>query len=150
MKSSNEVKLTWNDTYKIKKKTVPSPAGTKTHPRTIPHVLTTHVHPHHPSPTHRPTHYHSSTTAVDQYVPTNPQRQHSNTAVRTTAVHLWYARSWVEFALSYDSPPSGGEREQSPTKHPPPTTHPPTNPIPQQCNSSGALRTDQSTTAAQQ
>ena len=53
------------------------------------------------------------------------------------------------FALSYDSPPSGGEREPSPTKHPPPTTHPPTNPPPRQYNSSGAVRTDQSTTPAQ-
>ena len=42
---------------------------------------------HHPPPTHRPTR-HSSTTAVQQYVPTNPQRQHSRAAARTTAVHL--------------------------------------------------------------
>ena len=66
-----------------------------------------------------------STTAVEQYVRTNPQRQHSSTAVRTTAVHLWYARSSVGFALTYNYPPSGGKREPSPTKHPPPTTHPP-------------------------
>ena len=178
---------------------------------------------HHPPPTHRPTHHHSSTTTVEQYVPTNPQRRHSSTAVRTTVGHLWYARSWVGFIytfllfstfrgraravthqaptthhpptdqptttavqqqwsstyrpihnggtqqyrnthhsgtpvahqelggipFSYDSPPSAGEREPSPTKHPPPTTHPPTNPPPQRYNSSGAVRTDQSTTAAQ-
>ena len=108
------------------------------------------MHPHHPPITHRPSHYHSSTTAVEQYVPTNLQRQHSSTTIRTTAVHLWYTRSWVGFALSYDSPPSGGEREPSPTKHPPLTTHPPTNPSRQQYNGSGAVRIDQSTTAAQQ
>ena len=127
-----------------------SPTGTKTHTRSIPHVLPTHVRPHHSPTTHRPSHYHSSTTTVGQYVPTNPQRQHSTTAINTTAVHLWYARrrSWVGFALSCDSPPSGGEREPSPTKHPPPTTNPPTNPPPQKYNSSGAVRTDQSTTAA--
>ena len=44
-------------------------------------------HPHHAPPTHRPIH-HSSATAVEQCVPTNPQRQHSNSAVRITAVHL--------------------------------------------------------------
>ena len=41
---------------------------------------------HHPPPTHRPTHR-SSTTAVEQYVLINPQRQHSSTVVRNTAVH---------------------------------------------------------------
>ena len=129
---------------RLKKKIAgPSPTGTKTHPRRIPHVLPTHVHhppptdqanrvvqpcsrtycgipvheehlvgsgvlrtrsmvrsagrfifttprhfvdrqgaanhQAHPPPTHRTT-YHSSTTAVEQYVPTNLQRQHSSTA----------------------------------------------------------------------
>ena len=67
---------------------------------------------HHPPTTHRPT-PHTSTRAMEQNVPTNPQLQYISTAVRTTAVHLWYARSWVGFALSYDSPPFGGEREPS-------------------------------------
>ena len=71
----------------------------------------------HPPTTHRPTHHHSSTAALEQYVLTNPQRQHSSTAVRTTAVHLWYARTWVGFfSLSYDCPPSRGEREPSPER----------------------------------
>ena len=147
-RNSTAVKLVWYDTYKRNKITGSSPTGTKTHPRTIPHALPTNMHAHHPPTTHRPSHYHSSTTAVEQYVSTNPQRHHSITA-RTTAVHLWYARSWVGFALSYDTPPSGGELEPPPTKNSPPTTHPPTNPPPQQYNSSGAVRTDQSTTTAQ-
>ena len=55
---------------------------------------------HHPLPTHQPTDL-SSTTAVQQYVPTNPQRQHSSAAaVQQQAAqqylwYLWYARSWV-------------------------------------------------------
>ena len=52
-------------------------------------------------------------TAVEQYVPTNPQQQRSSTAV-PTAAHREYARGWVGFALPYDPPPSGGEREPSP------------------------------------
>ena len=55
----------------------------------------------HPPPTHRPTH-HSSTTAVQPYAP----QQYP----------CWYTTSWLGwgFPLSYDSPPSGGEREPSP------------------------------------
>ena len=40
--------------------------------------------------------------------------------------------------------------ELPPTNHPPRTTHPPTNPPPQRYTSSGAVRTEQPTTAAQQ
>ena len=40
---------------------------------------------HHPPPTQRPTN-HSSITAVQHYVSTNPQRQYSRAAARTTAV----------------------------------------------------------------
>ena len=125
----------------------PCPTGTKTQPRTRPHVLPTHVHPHHhPPPTDQAT---INTTTVQQQWSSTYRPVHNGSTVCTTAVHLWYARSWVGFALSYDYPPSGEEREPPPTKHPPPTTHPPTTPPPQQYNSSGAVRTDQSTTAAQ-
>ena len=53
------------------------------------------------------------------------------------------------FALSHDSPPSGGERDAS--RYPPSTHLPPTDqPTITVVNGSGAVRTDQSTTAAQQ
>ena len=106
-----------------------------------------------PPPTHHPPTkpHHSSTTAVEQYVPTNPQRHHSSTAVRTTAVHLWYARSWVGFSCNSLRFSTFRGRARAVThQHPPSTTYPPTNPPPPQYNSSGVIRTDQFTAAAQQ
>ena len=114
----------------------------------MPHVLPTHVHPHHPPTTHRPSYYRRNTTAVEQEVPSNPQRQHTSTAVRTTAVHLWYARGWVGFICTSLRCSTFRGRARAVT-HQAPTTHPPTNPPPQQYNSNGAVRTDQSTTTAQ-
>ena len=115
----------------------------------MPHVLPTHVHPHHPPTTHRPSYYRRNTTAVEQEVPSNPQRQHTSTAVRTTAVHLWYARGWVGFICTSLRCSTFRGRARAVT-HQAPTTHPPTNPSRQQYNGSGAVRIDQSTTAAQQ
>ena len=102
---------------------------------------------HHP-PTDQPT-----TTAVQQQWSRTYRPIHNgSTAVRRYAPQRHTRGTpeagWHLFALSYDSPSSGREREPSPTKHPPLTTHSPTNPSPQQYNSSGAGRTDQSTTAA--
>ena len=56
--------------------------GWDLHFLTILHFLGESASRHRPSThqtprTHRPTHHHSSTIAVEQYVPTNPQRQHS-------------------------------------------------------------------------
>ena len=93
----------------------------------------------HPPSTHHPPADQPATTAVQQQwsstYRTNPQRQHSSTPVRTTAVHLWYARSWVGFALSFDSPPQetrGGSlfydcllfRGSRASRHLPSTRHP--------------------------
>ena len=100
----------------------------------------------HPPPTHRPTHHSCSMTALEQYAPTNLQWQHSSSAVRTTAVRQQELDGVCTFSRF---PPSGGGREPLPTKHPPLTTRPGTNPSPQQYESSGAVHTDQSTTAAQ-
>ena len=61
----------------------------------------THQAPTTHPPTYRPPNHHSSTTAVEQHVPTNPIRQHT-VAIRQcsgTPVVLWYARSWLGFAL---------------------------------------------------
>ena len=55
-----------------------------------------------------------TTTAMQQQWSNTYRPIHNGSTARTTAVHLWYARSWVGFAHSYDSPPSGGEREPSP------------------------------------
>ena len=196
---------------RLKKRiTGPSPTATKTHPRRIPHVLPTHVQPHHPPtthhpptkplpqqynssgavrsdqsttaaqqygsthhsigtsgeagwdfhfltilhlpgqsasrhppsthhppPTHRPTHHHSSSTAVEQYVPTNPQRQHNTHHSGTPVVRQELGGIYLHFLTTLHLP---GEREPSPIKHLPPTTHPPTNPPPQQYNSSSTYR----------
>ena len=106
---------------------------------------------HHSPRTHRPIHHHSSTTAVEQDVPTNPQRQH--TAVWHYAPQRYTCgkpgAGWdLHFLTILHLPGKSASRHPS-THHPPPTTHPPTNPPPQQYNSSGAVHTDQSTMAAQ-
>ena len=89
-----------------------------------------------------------STTAAQQYGSTH----HSGTPVvrqelggLCTYLQLSTFRGKAR-AVTHQAPTT----HHPPTKHPPPTTHPPTNPPPQQYNTSGAVRTDQSTTAAQQ
>ena len=131
--------------------TGPAPTGTETHPRTIPHVLATHVPPPHTPTTHRPSHYHSSkqqrsctyrpihngSTAVQQYA---PQRYTCGTPGAAWDLH---------FLTILHLTGESASRHLPSTHHSPPT-HPPTNPPPQQYNNSGAVRIDQSTTAAQQ
>ena len=67
-----------------------------------------------PTPQHPPTDQPTTTAVQQQWSSTYRPIHHGSIAVRQHVSQRWHARSWVGFALSYDSPPSGGESEPSP------------------------------------
>ena len=143
--SSTAVKLVWGvfyiEYYVYKNKiTGPSPTGTETHPRTIPHVLPTHVHPHHPPTTHRPSHYNKCCSMYGS-IPVREENLVGSRVLRTRSLVKKHGGGRF-----FTNPRHLGERTSRypPSAHPPRPTHRPTN------HSSTAVRTDQSTTAAQQ
>ena len=103
-----------------------------------------------PPPTHHPPTAQCTNHSPTTHRPTHNSSTHGSTPVRKEHVVGSGVLRKVRNAgrLLFSRPPDTSGSERAAT-HQAPTTHPPTYP-PQQYNSSTAVRTDQSTTAAQQ